>query len=74
MLVRALAGIAFAGLPAIVMAYIGEEIAARSVGLAMGIYVGGTAVGGMSGRLVAAALTEAIGCIIEKLMAARLRF
>ena len=61
LLVRALAGIAFAGLPAIVMAYIGEEIAARSVGLAMGIYVGGTAVGGMSGRLVAAALTEALG-------------
>lgn len=59
--VRALAGVAFAGLPAIVMAYIGEEIAGRVAGLAMGIYVGGTAVGGMSGRLVASALTEALG-------------
>lgn len=61
LLMRALAGIAFAGLPAIAMAYIGEEIARPSAGLVMGIYVGGTAVGGMSGRLLAAAVTDAYG-------------
>lgn len=58
---RALAGVAFAGLPAIAMAYIGEEMAPRVAGLSMGIYVAGTAVGGMSGRLLAAMLTDAYG-------------
>jgi len=58
---RVLAGIAFAGLPAIAVAYVGEEIAPRAAGLAMGLYVGGTAVGGMSGRLLAATLTDALG-------------
>lgn len=61
LLVRALAGVAFAGLPAIAMAYIGEEMTRKAAGLAMGIYVAGTAVGGMSGRVVAAVLTDAYG-------------
>ncbi len=61
LLIRALAGVAFAGLPAIAMAYIGEEMARPAAGLAMGIYVSGTAVGGMSGRLLTAGLTEAYG-------------
>ena len=61
LVVRVLAGIAFAGLPAIAVVYVGEEIARRAAGLAMGIYVAGTAVGGMSGRLLAAALTDAFG-------------
>ncbi|MEQ1760248.1 MAG: MFS transporter, partial [Vicinamibacterales bacterium] len=58
---RVLAGIAFAGLPAIAMAYIAEEMAPSATGLAMGIYVAGTAVGGMSGRLLASMLTDAFG-------------
>lgn len=61
LVMRALAGIAFAGLPAIAMAYVGEEIARPAKGLAMGIYVAGTAVGGMSGRLLAATLTDVYG-------------
>jgi YNFM family putative membrane transporter len=61
LVMRALAGIAFAGLPAIAMAYIGEEMATPAAGLAMGIYVAGTAVGGMSGRLLTAALTDTFG-------------
>lgn len=61
LLYRALAGIAFAGLPAIAMAYIGEELSPDASGLAMGLYVAGTAVGGMSGRLLASALTDVFG-------------
>jgi YNFM family putative membrane transporter len=61
LVMRALAGIAFAGLPAIAMAYVGEEISQPAAGLGMGIYVAGTAVGGMSGRILAATLTDAFG-------------
>jgi YNFM family putative membrane transporter len=61
LVMRGLAGIAFAGLPAIAMAYIAEEMARPAAGLAMGIYVAGTAVGGMSGRLLTAALTDTFG-------------
>ncbi|HET7275726.1 MAG TPA: MFS transporter [Longimicrobiaceae bacterium] len=57
---RALLGIAFAGLPALSMAYLGEEMEAEALGLAMGLYVGGTAVGGMTGRLLTAWLTDLV--------------
>ena len=57
--VRAAIGVALAGLPAIAMAYVGEEIDAPAVGLVMGIYVSGTAFGGMAGRLLAAVLADA---------------
>jgi YNFM family putative membrane transporter len=55
---RATEGLAFAGLPALAMAYLGEEIDADSIGLAMGLYIGGSALGGMSGRLLTAALAD----------------
>ncbi|WP_353650076.1 MFS transporter [Nakamurella sp. A5-74] len=50
--VRALQGIALAGVPAVAMAYLAEEVNAGSVGRAMGRYVAGTTVGGLAGRLV----------------------
>jgi MFS transporter, YNFM family, putative membrane transport protein len=55
---RTLEGIAFSGLPAVAMAYLSEEMHPSSIGLAMGLYVGGTAVGGMSGRLLIGILTD----------------
>jgi YNFM family putative membrane transporter len=61
LLARALIGVALAGLPAIAMAYVGEELSRPAAGLGMGLYVAGTAVGGMSGRLVISALTDAYG-------------
>jgi len=61
LLTRALIGMALAGLPAIAMAYVGEELSRPAAGLGMGLYVAGTAVGGMSGRLVVSALTDAYG-------------
>ena len=56
--VRALEGIALSGLPAIAMAYLSEEMHPRSVSLAMGLYVSGSGLGGLSGRLLSAVITD----------------
>jgi len=55
---RAIEGIAFSGLPAVAMAYLAEEMDPASVGLAMGLYIGGSALGGMSGRFIAGVLAD----------------
>ena len=57
--VRFVLGIALAGLPAVAMAYLAEEVPASRLGAAMGIYIAGNAVGGMSGRLTIGLLTDA---------------
>jgi YNFM family putative membrane transporter len=49
---RALMGVTLSGLPAVAMAYVAEEIHPRSTGLSMGLYIGGNALGGMTGRLL----------------------
>jgi YNFM family putative membrane transporter len=58
---RALMGVALSGLPAVAMAYVGEEMHPRSLGIAMGLYVGGTGLGGMSGRLLTGVVTDLWG-------------
>lgn len=58
LVLRALLGAALAGLPAAAMAYLGEEVAPNAQGRAMGLYIAGNALGGMSGRVLAALLTE----------------
>ncbi len=58
LVLRALLGAVIAGLPAAAMAYIGEEVAANAQARAMGLYIAGNALGGMSGRFVAALLTD----------------
>lgn len=55
---RTLIGIALSGVPAVAMAYLGEEVEKDSLGLAMGLYIGGNAIGGMSGRLIIGTLTD----------------
>ncbi|WP_019937902.1 MFS transporter [Bordetella sp. FB-8] len=55
---RALMGVAMSGLPAVAMAYVGEEMHPRTLGLAMGLYVGGSGLGGMSGRLLVGVMTD----------------
>ena len=50
---RALQGIALAGVPATAMAYLAEEVDRRDLGAAMGRYIAGTTIGGLAGRLVA---------------------
>jgi YNFM family putative membrane transporter len=59
--VRALIGITLSGLPAVSMAYLAEEIEARSLGYAMGLFIAGSAVGGMLGRVVTAAVADHLG-------------
>ncbi|PZU91876.1 MAG: MFS transporter [Chelatococcus sp.] len=58
LMLRALEGLALGGVPAVAMAYLAEEIHPRSLGAAMGIYVGGTGVGGMMGRVGMGLVTE----------------
>lgn len=58
---RLLEGVAISGVPAIAMAYISEEVATPALGFAMGLYVSGTALGGMSGRLLVGFVTDAHG-------------
>lgn len=58
---RLLQGIALAGLPAVATAYLREELHATVTARAAGLYIGGTALGGMTGRLVTAGIGEAAG-------------
>jgi YNFM family putative membrane transporter len=58
---RLLAGVALAGVPAVAMAYVAEEVDADAVGSAMGLYIGGSALGGMGGRLIASLVAEVGG-------------
>lgn len=58
LVMRALEGFVLGGVPAVAMAYLAEEIHPRGLGLAMGLYVGGTAFGGMTGRVGVGLLTE----------------
>ena len=57
---RVLIGLTVSGVAAVAMTYIGEEVAAKDVGFAMGLYISGTAIGGMSGRLIAGTLVDFI--------------
>jgi YNFM family putative membrane transporter len=56
--VRLMQGVVMAGVPAVAMAYLNEEIEPKSVGTAMGLYIAGNACGGMCGRILIAWLTE----------------
>jgi MFS transporter, YNFM family, putative membrane transport protein len=58
LLFRILQGIVLGGLPAIAMAYLGEEIEPSSLGLAMGLYISGNSIGGMGGRIISGVLTD----------------
>jgi YNFM family putative membrane transporter len=61
LVMRALMGVALSGLPAVAMAYVGEEMHPRSLSQAMGLYVGGTGLGGMAGRLLTGVITDVWG-------------
>jgi YNFM family putative membrane transporter len=58
LVLRGIEGLTLAGLPAVATAYLREEVSTGAYGRATGLYVGGTAVGGMAGRLVAGALAD----------------
>jgi YNFM family putative membrane transporter len=50
---RGIQGVSLAGLSAVAMAYLREEVHEEAHGRAAGLYIGGTALGGMLGRLLA---------------------
>lgn len=58
---RTLEGVAAAGVPAVAMAYLGEEMDPAGLGFAMGVYVAGNALGGMLGRLLTGAIADLYG-------------
>ena len=58
---RALEGFVLGGAPAVAMAYLAEEIHPVGLGAAMGLYVGGTAIGGLSGRVITGFVAEHFG-------------
>lgn len=59
--IRALQGVALAALPALLMAHVTREVAPRFIGAAVGLLIAGNTVGGLSGRLVAAAVADVAG-------------
>lgn len=52
LMLRALLGVALAGVPAVAMTYLAEEIDPDALSGAMGFYIGGNAMGGVIGRLL----------------------
>ncbi|WP_308123348.1 MFS transporter [Modestobacter marinus] len=58
LVLRGLQGFALAGLPAVAVAYLREELHPAVSSRAVGLYVSGTAIGGLSGRLLSGFLTE----------------
>lgn len=68
-ILRALQGAVLAGFPSIAMAYINEEFNPKNLGYVIGIYVSGSSIGGLAGRLLVGTISDyftwnaAIGCL-----------
>ncbi|WP_327115385.1 MFS transporter [Streptomyces sp. NBC_01341] len=58
---RAVQGAALAGLPASAMAYLAEEVRPKALVGAIGLFVAGNSIGGMSGRVLSGWLTQLWG-------------
>lgn len=58
---RAVQGAALAGVPASAMAYLAEEVRPKALVGAVGLFVAGNAIGGMSGRILSGWITQAWG-------------
>ncbi|MGW2815085.1 MFS transporter [Streptomyces sp. NPDC001415] len=58
---RAVQGAALAGLPASAMAYLAEEVKAKALVGAIGLFVAGNSIGGMSGRILTGWVAQAWG-------------
>ncbi|PUA79399.1 MFS transporter [Nocardioides currus] len=61
LVLRCLMGVSLAGLPAVATAYLREELHPSTQARAAGLYIGGTALGGMAGRLVTGFTAELAG-------------
>ncbi|TLQ44123.1 MFS transporter [Streptomyces marianii] len=58
---RAVQGAALAGVPASAMAYLAEEVRPQALVAAIGLFVAGNSIGGMSGRIVTGWVSQAWG-------------
>jgi len=58
LLIRFAQGAVLAGVPSVAMAYLGEEMDVTAIASAMGLYISGNAVGGMSGRVLTAIMAD----------------
>ncbi|WP_439813843.1 MFS transporter [Zavarzinia sp. CC-PAN008] len=58
LVLRALSGVLLSGVPAVAMTYLAEELEPEALGYAMGLYIGGNAIGGMGGRLIVGILAD----------------
>jgi len=58
---RALQGLAMGGVPAVAMAYLAEEVEPDTLGFVMGLYISGSAFGGLSGRVVTGLVSDHFG-------------
>lgn len=56
--IRFLQGAVLAGVPSVAMAYLGDEMDSTAIASAMGLYISGNAVGGMTGRIVTAIMAD----------------
>lgn len=54
-------GLTLAGIPAVTMVYLSEEMDPDALGFSMGLYIGGTALGGMAGRVISGVLSDLLG-------------
>lgn len=58
LLSRVAVGFAVSGVAAVAMTYIGEEVRPIDIAATMGLYIAGTAIGGMSGRVFTGILSD----------------
>jgi YNFM family putative membrane transporter len=58
---RGLEGVALGGVPALALAYLSEEVHPDHLGAAAGLYIAGTAFGGMDGRVLAGVAADLFG-------------
>lgn len=61
LLLRALQGLLLGGLPAIAIAYMGDEFTRKAVAVAVGLYISGNSLGGIGGRLIGGFIGDAWG-------------
>lgn len=60
LVLRGFLGLALGGMPAVAIAYLREEIASTELASTIGLYIAGSAFGGMAGRLINALLCDVV--------------
>ncbi|GLR64572.1 MFS transporter [Marinospirillum insulare] len=72
LILRAVQGFLLGGLPAVAIAYMGDEFSKKAMALAVGIYISANTLGGISGRLFSGFIADAFNWRASFLFAAGL--